>query len=567
MSVYHKVFKTLLSDTDRLMALMLLSLHALLTWGENSLFFHALLFCHYGFFLLWQPILRPHKILTLRQIFMIIGVVAIAAVFLKSVWFIAFWIAGLFSLIGGKALASHSKDWRLPKILAAFYLLAILFIWVVPKLINTAEDLTVAEYLLNYLLPALPLSILCMPAAEKTRVAARNIDFFYTLLLFLMLAIVILSSFAIGVIWHLHYFKLLMVVTAGLALMLIAISWLWNPSKTFSGLELLMSRYLVSLGLPFEQWLKNIAYHAHTAPSSEYFLEAAIKEVTAFSWVSGIVLQHANLTHVFGNTSKHISHYVLHPLHITLYSRWQFSPAMYMHVQLLMQILREFYEAKCREETITRNTYVQTVYETGSRLTHDIKNILQSLANVSTALEDSESNEDDAKLMALIRTQLPRLSKRLNNTLSKLERPHREQENLQPIRAWWSAFQQGNQHYPIVFKTPAQFPLCEVNADVIDSVVDNVLQNALLKTRREPGIEITVNLMPTSYFCLEITDTGSAIAAEIARRLFKSHIVSTNGFGVGLYHAAQQAKLAGYALQLINNEDGKVCFRLESLVH
>jgi len=49
---------------------------------------------------------------------------------------------------------------------------------------------------------------------------------------------------------------------------------------------------------------------------------------------------------------------------------------MYLHVQLLTQILGEFYETKRREETISQNTYMQTFYETGSRLTHDIKNIL-----------------------------------------------------------------------------------------------------------------------------------------------------------------------------------------------
>lgn len=567
MSFSRTLSNAIVKNADRLMALMLLSLHALLTWGESSLFFNAFLLCHYGFFLLWQPILRPNKLLTWHEIVTITGVVAIAAVFLKHAWFIAFWIAGLFSLIGGKALSNHTRQWRAPKIMAASYLLAILFIWAIPKLINTTEDLTVAQYLMNYLLPALPLSILFMPAANQASATRRNIDFFYTLLIFLMTVIVILGSFAIGVIWHLHYLNLLMVVTSGLALMLVAISWLWNPGKTFSGLKLLMSRYLVSLGLPFEQWLKNIAYHARTASSSQYFLEAALQELASFSWVSGIVMQHENNMHEIGNKSRYVSSYTLHPLHITLYSRWQFSPAMHLHVQLLIEILREFYEAKCREETITRNTYIQTVYETGSHLTHDIKNLLQSLANVSIALENSQNNEDDAKLMALIRTQLPRLSKRLNTTLSKLERPHVEEKNPQLISDWWQTFRQANSHHPIEFSAPEEIPVLEINADVIDSVVDNVLQNALLKTANEPDIKILVNLLPASYFCLDITDTGSAIPSDIAGRLFKSHITSSNGFGIGLYHAAQQATLAGYTLTLLENEDGKVRFRLEASAH
>ena len=43
----------------------------------------------------------------------------------------------------------------------------------------------------------------------------------------------------------------------------------------------------------------------------------------------------------------------------------------------------EFYEAKRREETMRQNAYMQAFYETGSRLTHDIKNILQSVGYFS----------------------------------------------------------------------------------------------------------------------------------------------------------------------------------------
>ena len=53
--------------------------------------------------------------------------------------------------------------------------------------------------------------------------------------------------------------------------------------------------------------------------------------------------------------------------------------------------------------------------------------------------------------------------------------------------------------------------------------------------------------------------------AETAEQLFKSHVTSKNGLGVGLYHAAQQAKQAGYELSLVDNMDGEVRFRLEML--
>jgi signal transduction histidine kinase len=488
---------------------------------------------------------------------------ATATVLFKNLWFIAFWVAGLFSLIGGRALSSNAKHWRLPKILAASYLLTILLIWVVPKLIDANGDLAAAEFVLNYLLPILPLAILFLSASNKPAAQARNIDFFYTLLIFLLTIIIILGSFAIGVIWQIHYLKLLIIVVFGLAATLVAVSWLWNPSKTFSGLELLMSRYLLSIGMPFEQWIRNIANHAEKELSSDDFLIAAMRELATLNWVSGLIWQHDGITQQIGETSKFVSTYNFQQLQLTLYSRWQFTPAMYLHVQLLTQIIEEFYEAKCREETISKNMYMQTLYETGSRLTHDIKNILQSLGTLSTAVEQNQNAGNDAKLIELIKTQLPRLSRRLANTLTKLELPSVERKNQEKVSLWWANFKQINAHYQIEFEAPADLPKTDIDTDVLDSVVDNLLQNALIKAKREQDIRINVSLMPSSHFCLEVTDTGSAIPPDIANKLFKSNISSSNGLGVGLYHAAQQAKLAGYELSLTDNEDGEVRFRLE----
>lgn len=563
MQPLYKFYRTVLTDTDRLMALTILSLHALLVWGDNSIFFHALLLCHFGFFLLWQPILNQSKSLSTRQALIILVAAAVATLLFRNLWFIGFWIAGLFSLIGGRALSNGTHHWRLPKILAASYLLTILLIWVVPKLIDANGDMAAAEFLLNYFLPILPLIILFLSSSNQRAPQTRNIDFFYTLLIFLLTVIIILGCFAIGVVWQLHYFKLLIFVVFSLAATLVAISWLWNPSKTFSGLKLLMSHYLLSIGLPFEQWLKNIAIHAEKETSAESFLKAAMQELTTLNWVRGLELTSANLTHFSGQTSEFISNYRFQQLQLTLYSRWQFTPAMYLHVQLLVQIIEDFYEAKCREESISRNMYMQTLYETGSRLTHDIKNILQSLGTLSAAVEQNQHAGNDAELIELIKTQLPRLSRRLANTLTKLELPSVERKNQEKIGLWWANFKQINAHYPIEFEAPASLPKVDIDTEVLDSVVDNLLQNALTKAKREQDIRIIVSLMPSRHFCLEVTDTGSAIPTDIADKLFKTNISSSNGLGVGLYHAAQQAELAGYALSLTDNMDGEVRFRLE----
>ncbi len=564
MQPLYKFYRLVLDDTNRLMALMILSLHALLVWGEANQLYNALLLCHYGFFLLWQPVMRQHDKLSWRITVVIIIAASLSMLYMNW-WVMAFWIAGLFALIGGRVFSTEPTQSRLPNILASTYLLAILLLWVVPKLLNSNNDLDAAKFLLVYFLPSLPLTILFLSTKKKPLTYTPNIDFFYTLLIFLLTLIVILGSFAIGVIWQIHYIKLLIIAVLGLAVTLIALSWLWNPSSTFSGLELLMSRYLLSIGLPFEQWIRKIAMHAEDEPSADAFLQAAMHELASLNWVSGVTWQIGNAKQHIGESTKFISTFSFQQLHLTLYSRWPFTPAMYLHVQLLTQILGEFYEAKRREETISQNTYMQTLYETGSRLTHDIKNILQSLGTLSSAAEQSNNANDDTRLIELIKKQLPRLNQRLASTLTKLELPSMEKKIQAKVGVWWKNFKQLNAHYQVQFEAPASLPKTDIDPDVLDSVVDNLLQNALEKAKLEANTIIKVSLMPSQHFCLEVTDTGSAITPEIAERLFQSHVSSKNGLGVGLYHAAQQAKHAGYELSLVNNQDGEVCFRLEMM--
>lgn len=563
MQTLSKLYRQMFNDSDRLMALMILSLHGLLIMGGSDYLQHALFLCHYGFFLLWQPLMRQTHNLSWQAILIIMigGGLAMSYV---NWWTIAFWIAGLFALIGGRIFSSESDRSRLPYILAASYLLAILLLWVVPKLLRANDDLAAAEFLILYFLPILPLTILFLSAKNKPDPETPNIDFFYTLLIFLLTLIVILGSFAIGVIWQIHYIKLLIFAVLGLAVTLVVLSWLWNPSATFSGLELLMSRYLLSLGLPFEQWIRRIATHADYESTAENFLHSAMQELAELNWVSGLQWDIENSKHQVGEKTKFISTFSFQELHLTVYSRWQFSPAMYLHVQLLTQILSEFYEAKRREETISQNTYTQTFYETGSRLTHDIKNILQSLGTLCAAAEQPSDASEDVRLVELIRKQLPRLNQRLAATLTKLERPSTEKKQQAKTATWWRNFKQLHAHHQVLFDAPVSLPKTNIDPEVLDSVVDNLLQNALEKAKLETNTMIRVTLMPSEQFCLEVCDTGSAIPNDIAKRLFKSHVSSKNGLGVGLYHAAQQATQAGYELSLLENRDGEVCFRVET---
>ena len=558
-----KINQLLATHSQRVLALMLLSLHALLIWGEQAAYLQQTFFlCTYGLFLVWQPVWLSTEKLSKLSIALFIGV-GVIGFFYVNWWITAIWLSLLFGLLGGRIFSDESKSNHIIYVLAASYLLSMLLLWVVPKLLGASNDLEAAEFVITYLTPLLPMAIFFTSSESNKAGQLPILDFFYTLLLTLLSFILVLASFTIGILYAVNYLQVMLIAIFGLALVLIAFSLLWRPSTRFSGVEILMSRYLLSIGMPFEVWVKNIAALADIESTPNGFLQAAMTEMTALPWVSGASWLADESQGKVGESSHHVTNFNFKDFHMSLHTRWQISPALYVHVKLLTQIMGEFYEAKRREETLRQNAYMQAFYETGSRLTHDIKNILQSVGTLVSAAEQTDHKDDEA-LLGLIRKQLPVLNQRIAATLDKLKAPGVEKKRLEKMSAWWKNLQLRHHHDDVEFVAD-NLPKQEINAEVLDSVLDNLLNNALEKTKYQPDtlIKVVIYDDPDRGFCIDVADTGKAISAQVANDLFKKHIASPNGLGVGLYHAAQDSKQAGYKLSLAENVNGAVRFRVE----
>lgn len=546
----------------RILALMLISLHAFLVWDEaDKNLSHAIFLCHYGLFLMWQPIWRSSEKLSIPSAFVFFAFAWVTFTFVNW-WITALWLAILVGLLGGRIFAEEARPNRIIHILAASYLLSMLLLWVVPKLLGASADLEAATFTITYLMPVLPVAILFLSTQVVKTAQLPIIDFFYTLIITLIAIILILASYAIGSQHQVNYIEVMFITIFTIALSLIALSFLWKPSARFSGVELLMSRYLSSVGMPFEKWVKNISNLGEIELNAESFLQGAMQEMSLLPWVTGVSWQADNIEGEIGKTSEHTTSFSFKDLNMSLHSRWKISPALYVHVKLLTQIMGEFYEAKRREETMRQNAYMQAFYESGSRLTHDIKNILQSVGTLVTAAQQTKDADSDA-LLSLIRRQLPVLNQRIAATLDKLKAPGEEKKRLEKISAWWSGLQMRHQLSDIQFNAET-LPALDINAEVLDSVLDNLISNASEKAKYQPSTNISVTLYDNneSGFCIDVIDTGKAVDSKVVADLFKKHVSSQNGMGVGLYHAAFDAVQAGYKLSLENNKDQAVCFRL-----
>ena len=542
------------------LSLALLALHGTLVLELADPLARALLLSHFGFFLLWQPLWRGGQKLVAGQAVLIIGA-AVLLIAAASWWLMALWMSVLLSLIGGNVPGIKNFRQRLVSLLAAVYLLSALLTWVVPHLFPdqsfAAPLLAVVRFGL-----VLPAVVIFFVRPEKRQIAsAYSVDLFYSLLLFLLVVVLILGAFVIKEVSHGGYVVALaqtLVVIAGL---LVALSLLWDPRAGFAGIGQLVTRYFLSIGVPFERWMHSLSALADRERDPDKFVIVAAHEMAELPWLSGIGWQSKNSTGSAGDITKYATEFTFGGLNLKLYTRWSPSPALVLHIRLLARLLADYYDAKMREQEQRRNAYVQAIYETGSRLTHDVKNLLQTLRSLCAAAETSDESDSEA-LRLLMQRQLPQITQRLQITLDKLNtKPPISQDKTSGAQ-WWEGLRQRLAHERIEFESGALPADAMLASDLFESVAENFLQNALEKRKTANSLRILARLQWDGGFVLSVCDDGQPVPDSLAGVLFNSPVQSNSGLGVGMYQVARFAKEQGYEVALSSNEPGRVCFSL-----
>ena len=535
---------------------MLALLHVAVFRGVADPWARGLLLAHLGLLLLWQPFLRAEQRVSPTQGF-ILALVASALMLWLDWWLLAFWVVVLAGLVGGKVYQQHARWQRRCYLVVLAYLLAVLAIAILPEIAPRREiDPEIRAYA-EYFLPLAFLLIALFPAEPETAEAAHAIDFFYSLLLMLLLVVIVLGSFTFMTLRNTPYLEALtytVFVTAGGVLV---VGLAWNP-RSGGGLGVFFTRYLFSIGLPVERWLHLLAELSQAETRPERFLEEAVAALLRLPLIAGVRWETAEASGERGSRTPHALDYEASALKLTIYSRYRLGPALRWHLQLLGELLAEFYVAKLREEKLRQASYLQAVHETGARLTHDIKNLLQSLS-VLTSLAARGEQEG---LQALVRRQLPLIERRLAETLQKFQRPLSEDETSLAARTWWDGLVRQYQAEGVEFDSRPMRPGVRLPRALFDSVADNLMRNALAKRASDPNVRVRVSLDCAERMTLRVCDSGLAVPPHLATALLRAPVASTSGLGIGLYQAARQAEAAGYRLELASNRDGEVCFAL-----
>jgi signal transduction histidine kinase len=538
---------------------MLLALHAALVAEPGGIFQRIWLLVHFGLFLLWQPFYAAEKELEVFSIVLLVAITA-ATLYYVSGWMVVAWLILLLGILGGRVFTVRVAMRNRFYLVAFAYVLSIMLLWAVPALILAGRQLpdVVAQFATTVLPFSLALLVLLPRGAEDTA-SNQVFDFFYAVLVFQLGIVLVLGSIALMRFTGENYVASVALTVLGFGIALFVFAVLWSPTRGFGGLRTYFSRYLLSVGMPFELWMRRVAELAETERDSQRFLESALREIAAFPWMRGGRWKSSDGEGRFGAEGGHVSRFEHHDLEIVFHTEIPLSPALSLHMRLLAQVVGEFYVGKRRETELRQNAYLQAVHETGARLTHDVKNLLQSLYAL-TSMAPKDSSDGYA---SLLQRQLPQLTKRLHATIEKLREPEVAATEL-PVAAsaWWDDLERRLSGSDISLEATIAGAI-EVPATLFDSFAENALENARTKAAREPGIRICVAFScDESNIELRVCDTGSAVPEEVVRRLFAAPIERGNRLGTGLFHTARLAREAGYAVELSTNSDGAVCVAL-----
>lgn len=542
-------------------------------------------FAHIGAVLLWQPVIPQRIKLSAFQIALIaISGAALSA--LLSAWVLLGWSVLLTGLTAGKITMLSPRPERRFYLAALGFLIVLLFLLVVPALLPPHLRMglpgsTAREWLIR----GLGASLLALTylgwrgdhAAAGKRgsdsLVSAPYDLIYTAWVVGLLLLVTFFGIALMAMVRLGYLESMAITLLFVSSLLLIFSWLtarFDPSdgQDIAGggvLPALLSRYLLSFGLPYEAWLDKLtALHREESDPANFF-DGAMRALGTLAIVAGAEWRGVGLAGRFGASeggdavsiviAEHRDH-SSREIEVLLRTREILSPVFLWHFKLLIGLAAEFHWAKAREAKLIQQNYLRAVHETGARLTHDVKNLLQSLNGLIEAVNYVEG---DGEVRKLIGRQLPAIAQRLGATLAKLQAPSTDSQRMMRMQNWWASMRKRHEIDNLQFQASGIETNLPIAESLFDSAAENLISNAIRKRASQPDLEIRVTLTcRDSAVELAVEDTGDAIEPSVAARLFISPVVSRDGFGIGLYQLASSAIELGYRLYVAENRNGGV---------
>ncbi|MDZ7748283.1 MAG: HAMP domain-containing sensor histidine kinase [Halofilum sp. (in: g-proteobacteria)] len=542
----------------RLLGLALLALQAALMLPPDDALRNPLVLCHFALVLAWQPLFQgSDRAMSYRG--GLLTVLVAAAFVLWSGWLpLAVWLLLLVGVIGGE-LTLPRRD-QVVQWLVIVYLLVALLAGVTPPLFQFDAA---RESALGWMVDAaglIPVALLFVRAGPLPGFGER-FDYLRTLAITL-LALVLAAGAALWTYRSGNPYPLALIQSLlFVSVTTLGVNWVWRRRASHTMFQVLWNRYLLNLGTPFEHYLVSLSGPAARGLEPGSYLDQALASMSDLDWVAGVEARGPAGPVLKGERTRHVTEAHDDTAPLLVYTQREPGPALRLHIQLLARLVQELYLSRLHEAELRNQEKVRAVHETGARLTHDIKNLLQSLHSLAAAVSASGPRQAEDAL-ELVQRQLPHINQRLQSTLEKLRDPDQARpEASMDASEWLDALR--SRYTDVEFEQHVAAG-ARVPHELFDTVAENLLENARYKRAAQRDLTVRVYLLAGGdRAALRICDSGERVPDELAGDLFGSAVNSRQGLGVGLYQCARLAAHLGYQLRLEHNEPGSVCFLLQ----
>jgi two-component system phosphate regulon sensor histidine kinase PhoR len=210
-----------------------------------------------------------------------------------------------------------------------------------------------------------------------------------------------------------------------------------------------------------------------------------------------------------------------------------------------------------------------------SNITHEFKTPIATISVAIESIKDFKIIDDKDKTKKYLELSSGQL-KKLNEMVEKLLETatldsdslilHKESINIVDVlRSLVEKHHFQNEHKSIVFSSPSDSIVANVDVFHFENAINNVLDNAL----KYGGNGITLTVEQNSFsFTVSISDTGNSITKANKDKIFekfyripKGNTHDVKGFGIGLYYTKKIVEKHGGTIHL-NLEKNLTTFNL-----
>lgn len=205
-------------------------------------------------------------------------------------------------------------------------------------------------------------------------------------------------------------------------------------------------------------------------------------------------------------------------------------------------------------------------------IAHEIRNPLAAIHHASQLLEEADLQPADAKLTAIINTQVNRLNSTVENVL-QLSRQQRGTPEQLNIYEWLVNFREEycaskslllHQFHIEIYPRDTSVLF---DSSQLHQVIWNLCSNALYHSGLSSD-DIMINIqggfsIDSDQPYIDVIDNGRGIDAEVAQQIFEPfYTTSTDGTGLGLYITKEVVESNRAKINYIALPTGGTCFRI-----